>query len=317
MKKATFYLLTTVVFIWSGCVQKSENQEDSKLLTPVSVTHITVGNIESSLEFNGSTRYLKKNTVTSPISGYVVKVIHSYGDQVNKNNVLFELQTREGMALETNKPGSHSMGIIKILAPAEGIITELVYPDAGGFVAEGSNLCTMVDQQNMLIQAAIPFGFSDLAKKDATVTIVLPDNDQFSGRVLQSLPSIEQANQTLSVLIAPQTTRLLPENLNLLVHFFHTSIQTKLLPKSAVMCDETQTHFWVMKIIAKDMASRSSKSTGFSNDSINIAVQVPVSIGISNDSLVEILAPNLQPTDQIISRGAYDLADSTQVSIIN
>jgi len=317
MKNTTYYLLTASILILSSCTQPAKTHEDEEILPPVSITNITVGNIQSTKVFNGSTRYLKKNTVTSPISGYVIKVNHSYGDHVKKNDVLFELQTREGIALETNKPGNHSMGIIKILAPAEGIITELFYPDAGGFVAEGSTLCMTIDPQNLVIQADIPYSYSALVEKGTSVTIMLPGNNQFPGHILQSLPTVDQTNQTLSVLIAPQTKRLLPENLNLLVQFTHTNLQTKLLPKSAVMCNETQTHFWVMKIIDKDMASRSSTSTGFSSDSINMAVHVPVSIGISNDSLVEILSPTLQPTDMIISHGAYGLADSTQVSIIN
>ena len=72
-----------------------------------------------------------------------------------------------------------------------------------------------------------------------------------------------------------------------------------LVSKSSLMTDETQSEFWVMKINAGDTA-----------------VKIPVTKGIENDSIAEIISSGLKVNDLIISEGAYGLPDSTIVSIV-
>jgi len=66
-----------------------------------------------------------------------------------------------------------------------------------------------------------------------------------------------------------------------------------------LMTNETQSEFWIMRIDASDMA-----------------VKIPVKKGIENDSIVEIISPQLNGKDLIISEGAYGLPDSTVITII-
>ena len=88
--------------------------------------------------------------------------------------------------------------------------------------------------------------------------------------------------------------------MNLSVTFLNDSKdETLLVPKKALLTDETQTEFWVMKI---------------EHDSL--AIQVPVEIGLRNDSLVEIVSTGLAPEDIIILDGGYGLEDSSLVNII-
>ena len=105
--------------------------------------------------------------------------------------------------------------------------------------------------------------------------------------------------QTQDVLIKPSSGRPLPENLNLIVQFINEKHTGSLLVvKGAVMSNEIQSEFWVMKI-----------SGG------NLAVKVPVIRGIENDTIVEVSSPVLKINDLLISDGAYGLADSTIVKI--
>jgi hypothetical protein len=114
------------------------------------------------------------------------------------------------------------------------------------------------------------------------------------------LPTIDEANQTQKVLIKPQTSRHLPENLNLTVLFINDRhSHSFLIPREALLTNETQNEYWVMRITGK-----------------NLAVKIPVSKGIENDSLVEIISPQLREKEEIILEGAYGLADSTAVQII-
>lgn len=110
---------------------------------------------------------------------------------------------------------------------------------------------------------------------------------------------MDGANQTQDALIGLQTDRQLPENLYLVVQFVAGhSANTFLVKKSALMANETQNRFWIMKV-----------------ENSNLAVEVPVNKGIENDSLVEIFSSLLNENDLVITQGAYSLPDSTVVSI--
>ena len=71
-----------------------------------------------------------------------------------------------------------------------------------------------------------------------------------------------------------------------------------MLPKSAVQSDETLTEHWVMKL-ADD----------------NTAVRVPVEVGNSNASEIEIKSDALSPQDRIILTGGYGLEDGAKVVV--
>jgi hypothetical protein len=121
-----------------------------------------------------------------------------------------------------------------------------------------------------------------------------------NGFVSRILPVVDEASQTQAVLIRPETGRALPENLNMIIEFISARHQqTFLVSKSSLMTDEIQSEFWIMKIV---------------NDSI--AIRVPVTRGIENDSIVEILSPQLNVNDMVIYEGAYGLPDSTVTEIV-
>lgn len=71
-----------------------------------------------------------------------------------------------------------------------------------------------------------------------------------------------------------------------------------ILPKSAVQSDETLTEHWVMKL---------------ADDST--AVKVPVEVGNSNASEIEIKSTALLPQDRIILTGGYGLEDGAKVIV--
>ncbi|HAL81083.1 MAG TPA: RND transporter, partial [Mucilaginibacter sp.] len=71
------------------------------------------------------------------------------------------------------------------------------------------------------------------------------------------------------------------------------------LPKSAILANETQTAFWVMKLL---------------NDTT--AIKVPVKEGIQSGDRVEILSPKFSSQDKIVVTGNYGLTDTAKVKIV-
>jgi len=75
-------------------------------------------------------------------------------------------------------------------------------------------------------------------------------------------------------------------------------INTTSIPKAALLSNDTQTEFWIMKMI----------------DSVT-AVRVDVKKGIETNSNVEILSPQLFSKDKLVLTGHYGLADTAKVIV--
>ena len=281
-----------------SCTKKEAKEVEQIPVVTVKVSPVTFGKIDNKLTFNGKTIYLKKNLVVSPLSGYIRKMYVKFGDTVKKGEILFEIQTKENKALESSDTGN--IGIIHVLSPSKGVISTLNLTASGAYILEGSSLCTVSESNEVMVQLNLPFEFNSLVKTGTVCTLVLGEDTKFEGTVYQILPTVDEANQTQQILIKPHTKKQLPENLNLAVEILkarHTN--SCLIPRNAIMTNETQTEFWVMKVIGG-----------------KLAVKVPVSKGIENDNLVETLASGLKNTDLVITEGAYGLNDSTVVKVI-
>jgi hypothetical protein len=70
------------------------------------------------------------------------------------------------------------------------------------------------------------------------------------------------------------------------------------VPLSAVQTDEQQKEFWVMKI---------------ANDTL--AVKVPVELGLRGDSIAQITSLGIKLNDLVVTKGSYELEDSSTVKI--
>ena len=91
----------------------------------------------------------------------------------------------------------------------------------------------------------------------------------------------------------------LPENLTVQVEINRTAPHlASTLPRSAVLTDETQTEFWVMRLL---------------NDST--AVKVPVTVGEQAKEQVEVKAPRFSAKDRILLSGNFGLDDTAAVKV--
>jgi hypothetical protein len=296
-----YFLSAAIIMLLNSCKEKTTSESESVPVVSVKAESVVQGNIETLISFNGKTVYLKKNLVVSPISGYVVKADARYGEVVGKEDILFEIQTRESKALGSDNLLNTDIENIKVAASSAGFINEVTINETGGYVVEGGTLCTIVDNNDLMIQLNVPFEYNSIIKNGKNCKIVLPDNSVINGVVYRLLPLIDESNQTQSVLVQPGSHKVLPENLNLTIQFIQeVHEQTMLISKNSLMANETQDEFWVMKIL---------------NDTL--AVHIAVTKGIVNDSISEVSSPLLNKGDIVIREGAYGLPDSSVIKIVN
>ncbi len=295
--KISMILLLLSVY---ACKNKNISDDNSLPKPSVSIVHPVIGNIEEELSLNGQIVYLNKVEISSPISGYVIKVNTKIGDWVPEGKLLFKIQTKESLALKnTDTLMSKEMGTVPVYATTSGYINTLNVQDAGIFITEGSPMVNIVKNTDLVIQVNTPFQYSKLFKKKELFDIELPDSEILKSIYFRKIPYVDPVSQTQKIYLKLLNKKSLPENLNVLI-----KIKTKekrnavILPADVVLTNETQDLFWIMKVI---------------NDSV--AVKIPVITGIKNADKIEIVKPKLKSSTIIINKGAYGLPDSSTVKI--
>ena len=104
----------------------------------------------------------------------------------------------------------------------------------------------------------------------------------------------------VDIVLKVNATHSIPENLIAKVKVVKSSRGNAFsLPKAALLTNETQGEFWIMRMI---------------NDST--AAKVLVKKGIETNERIEILSPVFSVNDKILVTGNYGLGDTAKVKII-
>jgi multidrug efflux pump subunit AcrA (membrane-fusion protein) len=302
--KKRIYILLAVMVCFSSCHNTDSNSDDEtpNATTPVTITNVNIEPIAETIELRATSQFQKKVAIKSNTNGYIDNVTINLGDEVSLDQLLFTIKTKEASAIEnqnTIKDTSLNFsGLLKIKAQKSGIITTLEH-QKGDYVQDGDELGIISERSSLIFILEVPFEMHASVKVNDECEIVLPDNQIIKGKISGVLPSVDAVAQTQSFVVKPITDTKLPENLIAKVRIIKSTKEKAIvLPKSALLADETQTEFWVMKLI---------------NDSI--AIKVVVKKGIETNDKVEILEPQFNPGDKIIFTGNYGLADTAKISV--
>ncbi len=305
MKRLIIYITIGFTFCLTSCGSKSEVQNDETTApkTTVKVVSINNGSIADELILFGTTIYLKRNLVTASIPAFITQVNIKLGDKVNKGDILYILQSKESRALGNDISKIditlNNFGIINVKAPASGIISTLDKQQPGDYVLEGMQLCTIAESNDLVIQVNVPFEFTAYTKIGNNCKLILPDNTSHNATFTRALTTMNVTAQTQTILAKCSENLFLPENMLVKVSINKgTQNEKQVLPKSCVLSDEMMKEFWVMKLI---------------NDTT--AIKIPVRIGNKNSENIEILSPQFNVSDKIISTGNYGLSDTALVII--
>jgi len=283
-----------------GCHNGSDTNTDSSshiMKTPATAIVIGTGSMQKDNWVNATSTYLNNSVVASTITGYITSSSLYPGQYVSAGQVLFTLQTKEASILAGQLPDSLKFnGKIKIKAPLTGFISQLNHQQRD-YVQDGEQLCTIASRSSFAFIMQVPFDLINDVKLRAPVTIQLPDNRMITGNVISAMPSMDSLSQTQAYLIRVDSSLHLPQNLIAKVKIISESIQNaQVVPKEAMLSDESESKFWVMKMI---------------DDST--AVKVNVKKGIEDGQHVQILYPQFPPGTRLLNSGNYGLPDTANV----
>ena len=264
---------TLIAFIFTSCKQEITAEKGIDASIPVTLTTIDTTAISSSIDLNATATYLVKNVIKANATGYLNSVNVASNDFVSKGKELFSIKTRESKVLGNtiNKidPTLNFGGAIKVRANTNGYITA-VNVQQGDYVQDGDALATINDSNSFAIVLSLPFELKKQVAIGKQLQVLLPDSTSVQARVQIVKVRITTASNSKSIS----------------------------LPKAAVLSDETETDFWIMKMI-----------------NATTAVKIPIKKGIETNDRVEVLSPILNREDKILITGNYGVADTIKVKV--
>ncbi|WP_431294981.1 efflux RND transporter periplasmic adaptor subunit [Pedobacter sp. P26] len=300
LKSGTIALL----FIFSGCNRSAppETVDGPSPITPVQVTTVGDSALSEYVELSAVSAYLEKSFVKANINGYVESTHVVLGRQVGSSQLLFSLITKEAKSIgnSVNKldAGFNFSGISNIRADQAGTVIQVNH-QKGDYVQDGEALATISNRNSLVFLLDLPYEYHQLINQNKNMDILLPDGTKMSGTVSGTMPAVDSSAQTQRYILKVGSGKDIPEGLIAKVRLTKVSrTQAQVLPKSAVLANETEDEFWVMKLI---------------NDST--AVRINVKKGIENQNTIEVLDPKFSKTDRIITTGNYGIADTAKVKI--
>ncbi len=301
-----YLFLSGIVLVIASCKSnKAADDEDAKVdvQTPVTVATINDSTMVNYASLNATSVYQQKNYVKANANGFIQNVFTQFGHYVNKGEVLFTVKTKEaesiGNTINILDTSFKFTGVNKIRASQHGYITQLNH-QPGDYVQDGEQLAVISDRESFAFLMQLPYEMRQLVKLNQAVLLTLPDGKKIDGKIASFMPTVDTAAQTQGVVIKIGGNDAIPENLVAKARIIKALKQnTQSLPKTAILANETQTEFWVMKLINP-----------------TTAVKTPVKKGIETDDRIEILSPKFSPQDKIVVTGNYGLPDTAKVKIV-
>lgn len=292
-----------IVIATSGCGSHTETTETAtETKTPITITRIAVKPITEAIGFNAVSSFMRKNIVKASATSLIVNSFINLGDYIEKDQVIYILKTKEAVAFEKSTVTDTSLtfkGEVKIKAQKSGVVTTITH-QKGDYVQEGDELAQVAEQNSLMFILQAPFELVNYIKLNQKCDIHLSDKQIITGVISKKLPVMDTQSQTENFVVEPLGENKFPENLMVRIYILKSTIKNaNVLPKEAVLTDETLTSFWVMKLI---------------NDST--VIKIPIKKGIEVNGEVEILEPTFSETDRIVYTGNYGLGDTAKVSII-
>lgn len=307
MKRYLLYSCCAVLVALS-CHSKKADATDEEVKPedvqiPVTVTNISTETLSDSIELNATSSYVQSNIVKSNINGYIKAVNTKIGGYAAAGQSLFTLKTKEaeslGNTINNLDPSFHFSGVVSIKTAQSGYVSQLNH-QVGDYVQDGEQLAVISDSKSFGFILNIPYENKKYITIGKGVDVILPDGTALKGVVSSMLPTLDSASQTQRAMVKVASKGPVPESLIAKVRIAkNVKSGVTSLPKDAVLADESQTSFWVMKMI----------------DSVT-AVKVPIIKGLETRSVVEIISPKFSPSDKILLSGNYGLGDTAKVKIV-
>jgi multidrug efflux pump subunit AcrA (membrane-fusion protein) len=303
MKQQLLYCLVLALCFSCKTKEVQQEAEATDASTPVAITSISREPMEEYVELNATSAFLQKWFVRANATGYLQTANVQLNKYVTSGQVLFTVKTKEaesiGNTIKVLDSTFKFSGENNIKANQSGFISQINHQQ-GDYVQDGEQLAVITDTKSFVFLLDLPYELRPYILNKKTLEMVLPDGEKLTGTISGNMPSMDITSQTQNIILRVNSSHPIPENLIAKVKVVKSSRSNIIsLPKTAVLTDETQSEFWVMKMI---------------NDST--AAKVIIRKGIETTDKIEIVSPVFSTNDKILITGNYGLSDTAKVKII-
>ncbi len=290
------------VALLTSCRQHEQNMTATDTeKVPVSVALVTRQPLVEYLTLNGVTLFQKKGNIRANATGYITSLTYKQSDAISSGNVFCTIQTKEQNALKEVSRLDSSLAKfskpLSVISNATGMLASVAVMQ-GDYVAEGDILATVSEPSSLVIVINVPYEYHPIVGVGKSCEITLPDGKIIHAAVTGAMPTVDAPSQSQSYFIRMPALSL-PENLNVIIRFPYKQHPNAIcVPLTALQTDELQKEFWVMKV-----------------EGDSVAIRTTVVPGLQNDSIAEVKEGKLHVGEKVITRGSYELADSTEILI--
>jgi hypothetical protein len=308
MKKyATAYISAVVILVLISCHSKDSGTtgeaEAPELVTPVTTVTISNGPMQVFVELNATSVFQQKWIIKSTVTGYLQRSTIQLNKFVGAGQVLFSVKTREaasiGNTINKLDPSFKFSGVNSVRANGSGFVSEINH-QPGDYVQDGEQLAVITDTKSFVFILDLPYEMRSYITGKNSLQLILPDGEKLEAYISATMPRMDSVAQTQRIALKVKASHPIPENLIAKVRLVkYENSNAYFLPKAAVLADEAQSSFWVMKMIGDSTAAK-----------------VEIKKGIESDGNVEILSPLFEPLDKILITGNFGLSDTAKVKIV-
>lgn len=306
MKIYRYLLMLQIALIAIACKNRTINATEQTLAAETLVTVDTVRQLimTESANLNATAAFLQKNIVKANAAGYLKAVNVHVGQYVPVGTILFKVETKEarsiGNTINRLDPSFRFTGINSIRASKPGYVSQMNH-QLGDYVQDGEQLGIITDKNSFAFLLNVPFELHSYVVPCKDVIIKLPDKTILSGHISSILPTVDSQSQAQIYVVRADTAIEIPENLIAAVQVLKAEKKDALaVQKSAILTNDTQTDYWVMKMVNS-----------------NTAVKVNVRKGMEDMDHVEIISDSIKPGDIVLASGNFGLPDTARVKITN
>ncbi|MEO8116327.1 MAG: HlyD family efflux transporter periplasmic adaptor subunit [Bacteroidota bacterium] len=304
-----YYLIASLFYLllfFNSCNSEDKSvstEKPANTITPVTVTSIRDTVLADSVVLNATATYLQKWIVRANATGYIQNANLMLNGNVQRGQTLFTIKTKEAVSLGNTINQLDSSfrfsGMNSIHSNKTGFVSEMDH-QAGDYVQDGDQLAVITDTHSFVFLLDLPYELRPFIVNKKSLQIILPDNEKLNGYISGDMHTIDPSSQIQKVILQVSPIHPIPENLvGKVIVLKNNQKLVPVLPKEAVVSNEMQNEFWVMKL----------------TDS-SLAIKVPITKGLESNGLIEIISPHFSLTDKIIISGNYGLEDSSKVVVI-
>ncbi|MEP7107033.1 MAG: HlyD family efflux transporter periplasmic adaptor subunit [Ferruginibacter sp.] len=300
------FTYSLLLFSFASCNSKEADPAEKVeiAVTPVTVTSISYEPMQEYVELNATSSFLQKWIVRANATGYLQSANVQLNKFVSVGQTLYTVKTKEaeiiGNSINILDSTFRFTGVNGIRANGGGFISQINHQN-GDYVLDGEQLAVITDTKSFVFLLDLPYELRPYILNKRTLEMILPDGEKLTGTISGNMPTMDAGAQTQSIILKVNISHPVPENLIAKVKLIKSSKgNANSLPRAAVLCNETQDEFWVMKMTDSGTAAK-----------------VPVKKGIETDNLVEIISPVFSVNDKILVTGNYGLGDTAKVSVMS